>query len=505
MLLPKPLVISLAMLGACVLALGCNPPAPPVATPSNTTASGAAPAPAKIDPIESAGEAPARETPAGDASASEPAGEPPATEPPKDESQADLNPPANTPEVTELKAPLDPDVIPPTDADSETVLLGGPELTSGIPGDGPLTVAQIREWLDDPANHVQLDVTLPVGIGLMQPQGLDENPLTRAKVELGRQLYFDGRLSSDGTISCASCHHPDEGYGRQTQFGEGVGGQTGNRNSPVSYNRIVSGAQFWDGRAASLEDQAKGPIANPIEMGSTHEAAVATVKGLEGYRIQFEKIFADQEVSIDNIAAAIASFERVLVSNPAPYDYYEPLRALAERVPDLIEDEEAFKEEEPDLYERYVELKKDADALPMTDSAKRGRDLFFGKANCTACHAGANFTDEKYHNLGVGMEVEQPDLGRFEVTKEEKDKGAFKTPTCRNVVFSAPYMHDGSQKTLEEVVEWYDKGGHPNPYLSDKVKKLNLTDQEKKDLVEFMKQGLTSEFTPVKADRLPTE
>ena len=134
----------------------------------------------------------------------------------------------------------------------------------------------------------------------------------------------------------------------------------------------------------------------------------------------------------------------------------------------------------------------------MSDSAKRGRELFFAdKAGCTACHVGANLTDEKYHNLGVGMDKEKPDIGREEVTKDDKDRGAFKTPTIRNVALSAPYMHDGSQKTLEEVVEWYAKGGHPNPNLSEKIKKLDLTDQDKKDLVEFMKQGCTGDFPKV--------
>ena len=165
------------------------------------------------------------------------------------------------------------------------------------------------------------------------------------------------------------------------------------------------------------------------------------------------------------------------------------------------EDIEFLKEDEPDLYPKYaaaLEGSKD-----MSDSAKRGREMFFSeKGKCTACHAGANFTDELYHNLGVGMEAEVPDVGRMEVTKDPKDKGAFKTPTIRNVVHSAPYMHDGSQKTLEEVVEWYAKGGHANATLSDKVKKLELTDQDKKDLVEFMK-ACTGEFPKVETGRLP--
>ena len=140
---------------------------------------------------------------------------------------------------------------------------------------------------------------------------------------------------------------------------------------------------------------------------------------------------------------------------------------------------------------------------PMSESAQRGMALFAGKANCAACHAGANFTDEQYHNLGVGMDVKDPDMGRFAVTKVDKDRGAFKTPTLRNVALSPPYMHDGSQQTLEEVVEWYNKGGHKNPTLSDKMKVLNLTDQEKADLVAYMVEGLTGEFPVVNQSRLP--
>jgi cytochrome c peroxidase len=138
----------------------------------------------------------------------------------------------------------------------------------------------------------------------------------------------------------------------------------------------------------------------------------------------------------------------------------------------------------------------------MSDSARRGRGLFFGKANCTACHVGANLADEKYHNLGIGMDKPEPDLGRYVVTKDEADRGAFKTPTVRNAALTPPYMHDGSVATLEEVVEWYDKGGHPNPHLSDKMKPLNLTAEEKTDLVEFMK-ACTSPTSPVQIARLP--
>lgn len=392
----------------------------------------------------------------------------------------------------------------PFPTETAKVTLGDPSLTVGIPGDEKLTIAQIQAWLDTPGIHDPLEVELPFGLSLAASKitGLDVNPMTRAKIELGRQLYFDSRLCADATVSCASCHHPDQGYGAHTRFGVGIGGQEGGRNSPVSYNRILSGAQFWDGRAASLEEQAKGPIANPIEMGNTHEACVKCVDAIDGYKMQFEAIYGPDSVNIDTVAQAIATFERSLVTGPAPYDYYAALKPFLDQYP-TEEDLADLKEEDAELYAKYEKLKADSDAHPMSESAIRGQALFFGtKANCTACHAGANFADELYHNIGVGMEVEKPDLGRYEVTKDEKDQGAFKTPTIRNITQSAPYMHDGSQKTLLEVVEWYAKGGHPNPTLSDKIKKLDLTDQDKADLVAFM-EACTGEMAFVERERLP--
>ncbi len=385
-----------------------------------------------------------------------------------------------------------------------TVVLGTPALTNGIPGKGDLTTEEIKAWLDKKPNHRPLEVVLPVGLAL----GANnisipaDNPITRAKIELGRQLFFDTRLSSDNTISCASCHHPEDGYGRNTTFGVGVGGQKGGRNSPIAFNRILSSVQFWDGRAATLEDQAKGPIANPIEMANTHDAAVKTLKGIEGYRLQFESIFPGKGITIDTVAQAIATFERALVTGASPADYYEPYANFVKNFRDELKDLDAFKKDDLESYNQYWSLKRASDAHPITASAIRGRELFFGKANCTACHAGANFTDEKYHNIGIGMDKPKPDLGRYDQTKIEKDKGAFKTPTVRNISQTGPYMHDGSLKTLEEVVEWYDKGGHPNPYLSDKMKKLNLTAQEKEDLVSYMK-ALQGDLTKVRTDRLP--
>ena len=380
--------------------------------------------------------------------------------------------------------------------------LGDPTLTAGIPGEGDLTLEQIEGWLAQDGVHEEIQPTLPMGLAAAKanihiPK---DNPMTKAKIELGRQLYFDTRLSSDNTISCASCHHPDDGYGRKTRFGIGVRGQEGGRNSPVSFNRIVSKAQFWDGRAASLEEQAVGPIANPIEMGNTHENAVATLKEIPGYKIQFEKIFPGEGVTIDNVGKAIATFERAIVTGPAPYDYLQ-YRSQIEEAYDEEEIAE-LKEEDPEVYERYTEAKQATEKL--SDLAVEGRKLFFSeKSNCTACHAGANFTDEKFHNLGVGMAAAKPDKGRSDISKDAKDTGAFKTPTVRNAALTPPYMHDGSQKTLEEVVEWYAKGGHANPHLSDKVKKLDLNQREKDSLVAFMKEALTSKFPKVEPGRLP--
>jgi len=388
-------------------------------------------------------------------------------------------------------------------AAEKSVMLGeDPSLTMGIPGAGPLTNEQIREWLANPANHEVLEVTLPLGMSLGQSQikGLDKNPLTRAKIELGRQLYFDTRLCADNTISCATCHHPQEGYSRHTKTGVGIGGQKGGRNSPVSYNRILSDAQFWDGRAASLEAQAVGPIQNPIEMGNTHDVCVETLKGIPGYAMQFEKIFPDKKLTIDTVGMAIASFERALVTGPSPYDYHEAYKRFTSlEAEDLAE----LKEDSPETYAQYEDLKSKVQVNPMSESAIRGFDLFFSKrVGCSACHVGANLTDEQYHNLGIGMAAKEPDLGRYAETKVEKDKGAFKTPTIRNVALSAPFMHDGSLATLEEVVEHYNKGGDKNKWLSDKIVPLKLTPQESLDLVEFMR-ACTGTFPQVSAARLP--
>lgn len=400
---------------------------------------------------------------------------------------------APPPETVAAAAPA---ATSPAPASLEKVMLGEPSLTAGVPGSGPITLEQIDAWLADPKNAVVLEPVLPLGLsqGASQITGLESNPLTRAKIELGRQLYFDPRLSADSTVSCASCHDPAQGYTAHTKTGVGIRGQMGGRNSPVSFNRILSGKQFWDGRVDSLEAQAVGPIQNPIEMGFTHEGVVKRLGEIPVYKRQFEKIFG--ELTIDRVGQAIAAFERVIVTGPSPYDYGEQMRAFANLDPDDIADD-------PELAAKFKAAKEAAEANPMSDAAKRGRDIFFTeKGNCTACHVGANLADEKYHNLGVGMEAAEPDLGRYAITKEEADKGAFKTPTVRNAALTAPYMHDGSQATLEEVVEWYDKGGHPNPHLSDKIRPLKLTTEEKADLVAFL-HACTGPTPPVEIGRLP--
>jgi cytochrome c peroxidase len=231
-------------------------------------------------------------------------------------------------------------------------------------------------------------------------------------------------------------------------------------------------------------------------MGFTHEGVVQRLGEMPVYRRQFETIFG--ELTIDRVGQAIAAFERVLVTAPSPYDYGEQLRPFARLDADDIA-------EDAELAAKYAAAKGAAEAHPMSEEARRGRDIFFSeKGNCSACHVGANLADEKYHNLGIGMDKTEPDLGRSAVTKDAKDTGAFKTPTIRNVATSAPYMHDGSLATLEDVVEWYDKGGHPNPHLSEKIRPLRLSPQEKADLVAFMK-ACTGPTPTVETSRLPAD
>jgi cytochrome c peroxidase len=298
------------------------------------------------------------------------------------------------------------------------------------------------------------------------PKGLpplrvpEDNPLTAAKVALGKQLYFDKRLSVDNTISCASCHDPKKGWSNGDMVATGVGGLKGGRSAPTIINAAYFSLQFWDGRAKQLEGQALGPIQNPIEMNMKLEEVVERLNKVPGYKQQFQKIFGT-EVNSEGIAKAIASFERTILSGDAPYDRF-----------------------------------KAGDKKALGESAQRGLKVFTNKANCTACHTGPNFSDGAFHNIGIGMSAKEPDLGRFVITKLEGDRGAFKTPTLREVSRHSPYMHDGSLKTLEDVIDWYDKGGFPNPQLDEELFPLKLSAQDKADLVTFLKEGLASESYP---------
>ena len=293
---------------------------------------------------------------------------------------------------------------------------------------------------------------LPAGLQAGATYVPEGNPLSAEKIALGRLLYFDTRLSKDKTLSCASCHNPYHGFADPGKTSKGVGGKLGGRNSPTVVNRLFSKEQFWDGRAEDLEAQAKGPLVNPVEMAMANlEVVVKGIAGVHGYAPLFKAAFGDEKINIDRIAQAIASYERTVVSGNSPYD-------------------------------RYQAGQKDA----LSASAVRGMDIFNNKANCKVCHAGFNFTDESYHNLGVGMTAAKPDLGRSEISKVATDKGAFKTPTLRDVAHTAPYMHDGSEATLRATVEFYNKGGNPNPTLSKEIKPLSLSAQEIDDLVAFM-------------------
>ncbi len=287
-----------------------------------------------------------------------------------------------------------------------------------------------------------------------------DNPLTKEKIELGKQLYFDPRLSCDETVSCASCHDPKKGWSNGEAVATGVRNQKGGRGAPTIINSAYSDLQFWDGRANQLEGQALGPIQNPIEMDHKIEECVIKLNKIEGYRTQFRKVF-NSDVTPENIAKAISAFERTILSGDAPYDRF-----------------------------------KAGDKSALTAEAQRGMKLFFGKAQCSSCHNDHSFSDFSFHNIGIGMEKEKADLGRYEITKIVGDKGAFKTPTLREIARTGPYMHDGRFKTLEEVVDYYDKGGFANPQLDEGIFALNLKPEEKTDLVKFLTEGLSSASYP---------
>jgi cytochrome c peroxidase len=292
-----------------------------------------------------------------------------------------------------------------------------------------------------------------VPLGLNAPSVPEANPVTDAKVALGKVLYFDKRLSRDGTVSCATCHDPNKGWTDQAPVSTGIKGQHGARSAPTVLNAAYMDVQFWDGRAPGLEEQAKGPIENPVEMGFTHQEAVARLAGIKGYAPLFQAAFGDDAVDIRRVADAIGSFERTILTGNSPYDRWQA-----------------------------------GDKTAMSAAAQRGFDLFNDpkKGDCAFCHTGFNFSDSDFHNLGVGLKAEKPDLGRYAVTQKAKDWGAFKTPTLRNLKDTAPYMHDGSEKTLTQVVEFYNRGGDKNKNLDGRIRPLHLSKTEVADIVAFL-------------------
>jgi cytochrome c peroxidase len=317
----------------------------------------------------------------------------------------------------------------------------------------------------------------PQAIGDLPPVAVPpNNPQTSLKIVLGKQLFFDTRLSKDGTISCATCHSTTKGWSDEGPTSKGINSQLGGRRAPPVSNAAYNLLQFWDGRAKSLEEQAKGPIQNPIEMGNTHEVMLRTVGDIPGYVEEFQKVYGSGIITVDMVADAIAAFERTVVTTDSPFD-------------------------------RYVNGDNDA----LTPLEKDGLEVFNGKGHCTACHWGGLFSDSRFHNLGVReSNPGKPDLGRYDVTKDPADKGAFKTPTIRDVALRPPYMHNGSEKTLEDVVDLYDKGGRVGDQnLDPLIVPLGLTTYEKKALVAFMTNAMTStnpevsNVTPIPATEFP--
>ena len=324
----------------------------------------------------------------------------------------------------------------------------------------------------------------------LQAQNPENEALPNTRVGLGRALFFDKRLSEDGTVSCATCHDPASAFASGDAVAIGVREQKGTRNAPTLLNSVFSKAYFWDGRVATLEEQAKQPLLNPNEMGMKNEAAlVERVSDINKYRKSFRRVFPREGITLNTIALAIAAFERSLISRSSPFD-------------------------------RFISGDKKA----LTEIQKQGWELFQGKAKCLDCHSHSApapfFTDARFHNTGIrakeltfemlsqraddinsrskrdlstlAHDRKFSDLGRFLVTRDRKDLGAFKTPTLRDIELTGPYMHDGSIRTLLDVIRFYNQGGVKNPMLDEKMVPLNLTEHEMNALVEFLR-ALTSD------------
>jgi cytochrome c peroxidase len=305
---------------------------------------------------------------------------------------------------------------------------------------------------------------LPLGLSEQALNVPQDNLLTGEKVELGMELFFDRRLSADETIACATCHIPALGFSDGQPLSSGLNERKPGRNTPTIVNRAFGRSYFWDGRASSLEETIL--LTLRTQLGNTDEVIVQKLNRISGYPERFKRVLGTS-VTIDGISRAIAAFVRTVFSGNSPFDRFEA-----------------------------------GDRTALSLEAQRGFKLFKRKAKCAKCHAGFNFTDEQFHNTGVGLYDPDPDLGRHAVTNRDEDKGAFKTPTLRDLTRTAPYMHDGSLETLEEVIQFYDEGGIKNPYLAEKLKPLHLTFREKGDLLAFL-NSLTGAWANVPTPTKP--
>jgi cytochrome c peroxidase len=340
-------------------------------------------------------------------------------------------------------------------------------LTACVVWTGSRAAAAPSDDKAPPITQINVQVLGPQRLGPLPPVIVPPgNPQSSLKIHLGKELYFDPRLSADGTISCATCHNPTMGWSDKGPTSEGIHGQFGGRRAPPVSNAAYSPLQFWDGRSPSLEDQAKGPIQNPIEMGNTHQAMIQTVGRISGYIDEFKEVFGEGPITVDQVADAIAAFERTVVTTDSRFD-------------------------------RYAR----GDHQALTPLEKQGLEIFNGKGHCTSCHWGPYFSDGRFHNIGVpAKDPKKPDVGRYEITKDPRDMGAFKTPTVRDAARRAPYLHDGSEKTLESLVDFYNLGSGKDPNLDPLIVPLGLTKLEKSALVAFIKalDSLNPEVADVK-------
>ncbi|MEY4766268.1 MAG: hypothetical protein RI907_2941 [Pseudomonadota bacterium] len=279
-----------------------------------------------------------------------------------------------------------------------------------------------------------------------------DNAPTAERVALGKQLFFDPRLSGSGFLSCASCHNPAMGWSDGLATGLGHDFKRLGRATPTILNAVFQPLLMWDGRKPNLEQQALGPIEAAAEMNMPLDQLEKRLQGIAGYLPLFEKAYPGEGISRVTVGKALASYERTIVSTESPFDRW-----------------------------------RKGDGAAVNASVKRGFEVFNGKGNCVKCHQGFNFTDNGFHNIGVKSLTDVEDEGRFAHRKIKILKGAFKTPTLRDVELTAPYMHNGMYQTLEEVVEHYDRGGDVKTNLSPNMQALGLSAGEKQDLVAFMK------------------